>query len=168
MRQSSPSSRPAVRKELANELRQREYVLAVQHGSQHSTLNSFVVGENVFLMAARAEVARLAGEGEQQDVTALRTADAREAAVQIAAFEKTAGHILFDGAAYAAGLITVGMTRGLPPLRYFAIVLFGITVAKVLAVDLDTLGGIYRILAFMAVGVVLLFASFLYQRRKTG
>jgi uncharacterized membrane protein len=71
-------------------------------------------------------------------------------------------------AAYAAGTITVGIARNVAPLRYFAIVLFGVTVVKVLVVDLDTLAGIYRIAAFIGVGLVLLFASFLYQKRKTG
>ena len=51
------------------------------------------------------------------------------------------------------------MARASWPLRYFAIALFGLTVVKVFVIDLDTLGGIYRILAFMVVGVVLLFAS---------
>lgn len=45
-------------------------------------------------MAARAEVARLAGEGEQQVGAAAAAADAREAAVQVAAFEKALEHVL--------------------------------------------------------------------------
>jgi len=53
-------------------------------------------------MAARAEVARLAGKGEQKVVAAPAAADAREPAVQVAAFEKTLEHVLFDGAAHAA------------------------------------------------------------------
>ena len=52
-------------------------------------------------MTARAEVARLAREGEQQVVTAAAAADAREAAVQVAAFQKALEHILLDGAAHA-------------------------------------------------------------------
>jgi len=60
------------------------------------------VGEDALLVAARAEVARLAGKGEKQVVAAPAAADAREAAVQVAAFEKALEHILFDGAAHAA------------------------------------------------------------------
>ena len=69
-------------------------------------------------------------------------------------------------ALYAAGAIAVGIRRHYAPIRYFAIALFGITVAKVFLVDLATLAGIYRIVAFLIVGLVLLFASFLYQRGR--
>ena len=44
--------------------------------------------------------------------------------------------------------------------------LFGLTVLKVFLVDLSSLGGIYRILGFMGVGLVLLAVSFLYQRAR--
>ena len=69
-------------------------------------------------------------------------------------------------AIYAAAASAVGIRRCLPAIRYFAIALFGLTLVKVFLVDLQTLGGIYRIAAFFVVGVVLLFASFLYQRRR--
>jgi uncharacterized membrane protein len=39
-------------------------------------------------------------------------------------------------------------------------------VLKVFLVDLSELGGIYRILGFMGIGVVLLVVSFLYQRTR--
>ena len=42
------------------------------------------------------------GKGEKQVVAAPAAADAREAAVQVAAFEKALEHILFDGAAHPA------------------------------------------------------------------
>ncbi len=66
----------------------------------------------------------------------------------------------------AAAFIGVGLRRNYPPIRYLAIVLFGITVVKVFLVDLSVLGGIYRILGFMGVGLALLAVSFLYQRSK--
>jgi hypothetical protein len=69
-------------------------------------------------------------------------------------------------ALYAAVAIAVGIRRRYRPIRYFAIALFGITLAKVFVVDLGTLAGINRIIAFFVVGVVLLFASFLYQRGR--
>ena len=53
-------------------------------------------------MAAWAEIARLAGESEQQIVTAAAAADARKAAVQVAALEKALEHVLLDRAAQAA------------------------------------------------------------------
>ena len=74
----------------------------VRHRPQHALLDPLTVGEDALLVAARAEVARLAGKGEKQVVAAPAAADAREAAVQVAAFEKALEHILFDGAAHAA------------------------------------------------------------------
>jgi uncharacterized membrane protein len=65
---------------------------------------------------------------------------------------------------YAALLVVLGMRRKYAPIRYFAIVLFGIALIKVFAVDLETLGGIYRIAGFVVVGLILLVVSFLYQR----
>jgi uncharacterized membrane protein len=69
-------------------------------------------------------------------------------------------------ALYAAGAIAIGMRKRYAPIRYFAIALFALTLGKVFLVDLATLGGIYRVLAFLFIGVLLLFASFLYQRRR--
>ena len=69
-------------------------------------------------------------------------------------------------AIYAAALIVVGMRRHYAPIRYFAIVLIGLTVLKVIAVDTQELDGIYRVLAFLVVGGILVGVSFLYQRVK--
>jgi uncharacterized membrane protein len=69
----------------------------------------------------------------------------------------------------ASVFIGVGLLRAFAPLRYLAMALFGLTVLKVFLVDLSSLGGIYRILGFIGVGLVLLAVSFLYQRgRKKG
>ena len=65
---------------------------------------------------------------------------------------------------YAAVLVVLGMRRKYAPIRYFAIVLFGIALIKVFVVDLETLGGVYRIAGFVVVGLILLVVSFLYQR----
>ena len=65
---------------------------------------------------------------------------------------------------YATVVILIGLRRRYAPIRYFAIVLFGIALLKVFLVDLETLGGVYRIAGFMVVGLVLLVVSFLYQR----
>lgn len=62
--------------------------------------------------------------------------------------------------------IGAGLLRSFAPLRYLAMALFGITVLKVFLVDLSSLGGLYRILGFIGVGVVLLAVSFLYQRQR--
>jgi uncharacterized membrane protein len=64
---------------------------------------------------------------------------------------------------YAALLVVLGMRKQYAPIRYFAIVLFGIALIKVFVVDLETLGGVYRIAGFVIVGLILLVVSFLYQ-----
>ena len=66
----------------------------------------------------------------------------------------------------ASAFIGVGLVRDFAPLRYLAMALFGLTVLKVFLVDLSSLGGIYRILGFIGVGLVLLAVSFLYQRAR--
>ena len=58
------------------------------------------------------------------------------------------------------------MWRDFAPIRYLAMVLFGITVLKVLLIDLSALGGIYRIFGFIGLGIVLLAVSFVYQRAR--
>ena len=67
-------------------------------------------------------------------------------------------------AAYALGLILVGFARRSPLLRYVALALFGLTVLKMFAIDLLELAGLYRIAGFVALGLMLLVASFFYQR----
>jgi uncharacterized membrane protein len=50
------------------------------------------------------------------------------------------------------------------PLRYVAIAVFAVTIAKVIAIDLAELDRIYRILSIIGVGVTLLVTSYLYNR----
>ena len=68
-------------------------------------------------------------------------------------------------ALYAVGLIAVGMRRQYAPARYLGIVLLGLTLLKVLANDIADLDRLYRMMSVLAVGVLLLLASYLYQRR---
>ena len=65
---------------------------------------------------------------------------------------------------YGTVLVIVGIQRRYAPLRYLAIALLLLTVAKVFLVDLSELGGVYRIIGFMGLGVCLLFGAWLYQR----
>ena len=58
------------------------------------------------------------------------------------------------------------MRRHYAPIRYFAIRLFAATLLKVFAVDVQQLAGIYRVVAFLVVGGILLLVSFLYQRSR--
>jgi uncharacterized membrane protein len=67
-------------------------------------------------------------------------------------------------AAYAVALLVAGIARRYPPVRYLAIVLFAATIAKVFFIDLAQLDRVYRILSVIGLGVLLLVASYLYQR----
>jgi uncharacterized membrane protein len=67
-------------------------------------------------------------------------------------------------ALFALGLLLVGMHRQLPPVRYAGIALFVVTLAKLFLFDLAQLDQLYRIGAFMAVAVLLIGSSYLYQR----
>jgi hypothetical protein len=80
-----------------------------------------------------------------------------------------AGELMLSSwwAIYAGTIIAIGMRRHTAAIRYFAIVLFALTVLKVLAIDTQALEGIYRVLAFLVVGAVMLAASFLYQRGRS-
>lgn len=66
---------------------------------------------------------------------------------------------------YATALILLGVRTGRATLRWQALALFGLAVAKVFLYDLWLLERVYRIISFVVLGVVLLVVSFLYQRR---
>ncbi len=68
--------------------------------------------------------------------------------------------------ACAGAFMAAGWWRRYAPVRFLAMALFGLTVLKVFLVDFSALGGIYRILGFMGVGLALLAVSFLYQRSR--
>jgi len=65
---------------------------------------------------------------------------------------------------YGAGLMFVGFWKKSRFLRWQALILIGITICKVFLYDTSSLDRIYRILSFIALGLVLLVTSFLYQR----
>ena len=67
-------------------------------------------------------------------------------------------------AAYAVGLIAVGIRRRYTPARYLAMLLLAVTVVKVMTRDIAELDRFYRMLSVLAVGVLLVPASYLYQR----
>ena len=52
------------------------------------------------------------------------------------------------------------------PIRWVGILTLVVTVLKVFLVDLSTLGGAYRVVGFLVVGLLLLAVSYLYQRRR--
>src|SRR5262249_5194646 len=67
-------------------------------------------------------------------------------------------------AAYATGLIVAGLRKQYPPIRYFAIAVFAVTIIKVFAIDLADLAQIYRVASIVGLGVMLLMTSYLYHR----
>jgi uncharacterized membrane protein len=66
---------------------------------------------------------------------------------------------------YGAALMILGFQRHEPFLRWLALILIGLTVAKVFLYDLSVLQRIYRILSFIILGILLLAISFAYQKR---
>ena len=69
-------------------------------------------------------------------------------------------------AAYAVALIAVGLRLDYRPVRILAIVLFAITLGKVFLVDLAELDRVSRMLSMIGLGLLLLTASWLYQRLR--
>ena len=67
-------------------------------------------------------------------------------------------------AAFALGLLVVGIWKGLPPARYAALALLSVTLLKLFFHDLSRLSQLYRIGAFIGVAIIAMLASFLYQR----
>ena len=66
--------------------------------------------------------------------------------------------------AYGAMLMTIGFWRASAFVRWLALGLIAATTVKVFVYDTSELDRIYRILSFVALGVVLLAISFAYQR----
>jgi uncharacterized membrane protein len=69
-------------------------------------------------------------------------------------------------AVYGTALIVVGIVRRYAPVRYLAIALLATTIVKAFLSDLSMLGGIYRIIGFVGLGVFLLLGAWLYQRYR--
>ncbi|MGH2270230.1 DUF2339 domain-containing protein [Anaerohalosphaeraceae bacterium U12dextr] len=72
-------------------------------------------------------------------------------------------------AAYGAVLLMVGFNRRIALLRFMALGLFGILLAKIFLLDMSEVKSIYRITAFFATGLTLVGVSYFYQYlRKQG
>ncbi len=61
-------------------------------------------------------------------------------------------------------LLLLGMKKRIRPLRYAGVILLALTLLKLFLYDLANLSQLYRIGAFIGVAVILLVASFVYQR----
>jgi uncharacterized membrane protein len=66
---------------------------------------------------------------------------------------------------YAVALIAIGVWRDSALIRWQALALFALVIFKAFFFDLSLLAVGYRIASFMVLGLMLLGASFLYQRR---
>jgi uncharacterized membrane protein len=67
-------------------------------------------------------------------------------------------------ALFAFALLLIGMRQKTRWVRYSGIALLAITLVKLLLHDLGNLGQLYRIGAFIGVAIILIVASFVYQR----
>jgi uncharacterized membrane protein len=65
---------------------------------------------------------------------------------------------------FALVMLAGGIWRSLRPLRLAGLVLFTIVVAKVLFIDLADMPTVFRVIALMVIGVLLLLGSFAYLR----
>jgi uncharacterized membrane protein len=71
-------------------------------------------------------------------------------------------------AGYAVILLVVGLTRRWRLVRLAALGLLVIPIVKVFVYDVFALEQVYRIIAFIGLGILLLASAYLYQRhRKT-
>lgn len=73
-------------------------------------------------------------------------------------------HLSIIWSVYALGIVALGIWKKRKHLRVVAIVIFGITVAKLFLFDISYLGTISKTIIFISTGVLLLIASFLYNK----
>jgi len=65
---------------------------------------------------------------------------------------------------YGGLLTAAGFRLRLRPIRVAGLILFGITLLKVVFIDISELQQLYRIIAFLALGLLLLWVAWAYQR----
>jgi uncharacterized membrane protein len=67
---------------------------------------------------------------------------------------------------FAIGLLLGGIRRNIAPLRYAALALFAVVAWKVFFSDLERLDPIFRIVAFLVLGLLVLAGSFIYLKYR--
>ena len=136
------------------------YLLALLHerygadhadGARPETAALYVLGNVLTIALFTTEISFYWQAREDTDAAARL---ARSASVSVA------------WAVYGTTLIIVGIVRRYAPVRYLAIALLAITIVKAFLSDLSMLGGIYRIIGFVGLGVFLLLGAWLYQRYR--
>jgi uncharacterized membrane protein len=64
--------------------------------------------------------------------------------------------------------VLIGFRRNIAALRYAALALLGLTLLKILLIDMAEVKAVWRILSFVVVGGLLLAVSYLYHRQSEG
>jgi len=77
-----------------------------------------------------------------------------------------AGGVSILWSMFALGLILAGILKEVRAMRYVGLALFAVVVWKVFFVDLDRLDQLYRIVAFIFLGVLVLSGSFVYLKYR--
>ena len=72
------------------------------------------------------------------------------------------GGVSLFWAVFAFVLVINGLRRSLKALRYIGLALFAVVVVKVFFYDIGNLDAVYRVMAFLALGILLLGAAFVY------
>ena len=75
-----------------------------------------------------------------------------------------AGGISILWSLFALGLILGGIWKNVRPLRFIGLALFAIVAWKVLFIDLAQLDQLYRVVAFILLGILVLSGSFIYLK----
>lgn len=75
-------------------------------------------------------------------------------------------YISITWAIYATGLMVVGFWRNVKVLRYLALAMFVLLLAKIFLLDTRQLESLYRIAGFLATGLALVGVAYLYQYLK--
>lgn len=134
----------------------------------------------VLCVAAAALVAAALYEGEARVVFAIAGASAIVYAPSLAIVDLTGAQAgvepgqtpqVFLSAFWSLvglGAIVAGLVRDVRPLRLAGLALLGAAVLKVFAYDLAELDEIFRVLSFVALGLLLLTGAFAYQRLRAG
>jgi uncharacterized membrane protein len=78
-----------------------------------------------------------------------------------------AGGISILWSLFAIFFLLTGILKNMKLCRYSGLALFAVVVVKVFFSDLSRLDQLYRIIAFVALGLIILAAAFLYVRFKT-
>jgi uncharacterized membrane protein len=65
---------------------------------------------------------------------------------------------------YATAVLVIGFWRRVRSLRLSALGLFGLTVLKLVIVDMAKVEEVYRIVSFLVLGILMIGASYLYHR----